>query len=244
MIYGGLLEKAREPVVWLPRGFQAAVFFLAAFLLGAALEAVLIGVGFFVFPGLAVFAGCGGAKAVAASARKSVSPSRGMPRCPVRARRRAKWVRGDELQEGETGVDVACALARAFGDGGDLVAGKVEQTPVAGRLVIGMHVDSETVLDDLPLLGLGVADVDDAGGNGEEFGKLCGAVPPGSADDLEALVIRPYRDGLDETVLPNRFGELVKFRLLERPARVGGGLVDRVDGDVLEGAAVLHEGSP
>ena len=35
---------------------------------------------------------------------------------------------GDELQERQTGVDVACALARLLDQGGYVVAGNVEQT--------------------------------------------------------------------------------------------------------------------
>ena len=49
---------------------------------------------------------------------------------------------GDELQQRETGVDVACALA-GFGDKrGDIVAGKVLETLKALRLFIRMDIDT------------------------------------------------------------------------------------------------------
>ena len=50
----------------------------------------LIGVG--TLAGLLFFLGGGGANAISASARKSISCSRGMPTCPERASRSAKRV--------------------------------------------------------------------------------------------------------------------------------------------------------
>jgi hypothetical protein len=68
------------------------------------------------------------------------------------------------------------------------------------------------------------------GGNGKQLGKLRGAVVSGSRDNLEALVIRPYRDGLNQAIMLDGVGKLVQLGLIERPAWVGGGLVNGIDG--------------
>jgi len=108
------------------------------------------------------------------------------------------------------------------------------------RLLVGMHVDPLRVLDQLPFEGLGVVDLDDAGRNGEEFCKLSCTVAPRSCDQLEAIRVGAHGDGLDEAVVPDAFGKLLQLALLEGAAGVGGGLVDGVDSEVLECAAVLH----
>jgi hypothetical protein len=87
-------------------------------------------------------------------------------------------------------------------------------------------------------------DIDDAGGNGEELCQLCGAEASRSGDDLEALRVGAYGDGLDEAVLPDAFGQLMKLGFFKRPARIGGGLVDGVESEELECAAVLHDCPP
>ena len=47
------------------------------------------------------------------------------------------------------------------------------------------------------------------------------------------------------TVRPNSEGfEIEQLRFFKRPARISGGLVDGVDGEVLECAAVLHDCPP
>jgi hypothetical protein len=51
-----------------------------------------MGVGFFVLSGFTSFAGVSRLKTLSASARKSNSPSRGLPRCPARASRMANPV--------------------------------------------------------------------------------------------------------------------------------------------------------
>ncbi len=103
-----------------------------------------------------------------------------------------------------------------------------------------MDVDSPRVLDQLPFEGLGVVDLDNAGWDGEGFCKLCRTVAPRSRDQFEAVRVGAHGDGLDEAVVPDALGELLQLALLERAAGVGGGLVDGVDGKVLECTAVLH----
>jgi hypothetical protein len=112
------------------------------------------------------------------------------------------------------------------------------------RLFVRMNVDALRILDQSPLQTLGVVDLDDAGGDGEKLCQLRGAEASRSRDDLEALRVRSYGDGLDEAVLPDAFGEFVQLGFFKRPARVGGGLVDGVESEELECAAVLHDCPP
>jgi hypothetical protein len=55
--------------------------------------------------------------------------------------------RGDELQEGQTRVDVAGALAGFLDQRGNIVAGDVEQTLEALRLLVWVNVYALRVLD-------------------------------------------------------------------------------------------------
>src|SRR5205823_8741983 len=77
---------------------------------------------------------------------------------------------GDELQERQTGVDVACALARLLNQRCNVVAGDVEQPLKSFGFFVRMHVNTHRVFDQRPLQRLCVVDLDDAGGDGE---KLC-----------------------------------------------------------------------
>jgi hypothetical protein len=58
------------------------------------------------------------------------------------------------------------------------------------------------------------------------------------------LVIRSHGDGLNQTVVLDGLGKLPQLGFVKRLAGVGGGLVNLVDGDELECAAVLHGCSP
>jgi hypothetical protein len=58
---------------------------------------------------------------------------------------------------------------------------------------------------------LGVGEFDDTGGDGKQLGQLSGTVTPRSRDQLEAVRVRTYRDGLDEAVVPNALGKLLKL---------------------------------
>jgi hypothetical protein len=72
-----------------PSLLQAANLFLfAAAFVGKGLTGITV----LTFLGLASFVDCGRTKAVLASAKKSNSPSRGMPQCPAKASRRANSV--------------------------------------------------------------------------------------------------------------------------------------------------------
>ena len=53
-------------------------------------------------------------------------------------------------------------------------------------------------------------------------------------------ISKPQGNGLNEAMLPDGLGQLLQLGLLEGLARVGGGLVNMVDGESLESAAVLH----
>src|ERR1700733_11443879 len=107
-----------------------------------------------------------------------------------------------------------------------------------------MHVDPLTVFDQSPLQTLGVVDVDDTGRNGEELGQLRGAEASRSRDDLEAFRVGAHGDGLNEAVLPDACGQLMQLGFFKGPARVGGGLMDGVESEELECAAVLHDCPP
>ncbi len=115
------------------------------------------------------------------------------------------------MQKRQARVDVACALAGLLDQRGDVVAGHIEQTLEALRLFVGVHVDALRVLDQLPLKRLGIVDVDDAGGKGEELRKLCGAEASCSRNDLEAFRVGPYGDGLDESVGADALGKLLQL---------------------------------
>ena len=83
--------------------------------------------------------------------------------------------------------------------------------------------------DQLPFERLGVVDIDDAGGNGKQLGKVSGAVASGSCDDLEALVIGSRGERLNQAIVLYGLGKLVQLGLIEGAAGVGGGFVDGVD---------------
>jgi hypothetical protein len=85
-----------------------------------------------------------------------------------------------------------------------------------------------------------VVDLDDMDGHREELRYLRGAKASRACDDLEAIGVGAHGDGLNEAVLPDAGGKLLKFGWIEGHARVGGGLVDGVDGEVLKCAAILH----
>ena len=125
-----------------------------------------------------------------------------------------------------------------------VVAGHVEQALETLRLLVGVDVDPLRVLDQLPLQRLGIVDVDDACGKGKQFCKLCGAEAPCACDDLTTLRVGTDGDGLDEAVGADGLGEFAQLAGIEGAAGIGGGLVDGVDGDVLEFAAVLHGRAP
>ena len=108
-----------------------------------------------------------------------------------------------------------------------------------------MNVHALTVLYQLPLQSLSIVAIDDPGWNGEEFRQLCGAAASCSSNDLEAFCVGSGGDRLNKSAVgPNALGKLLQLGLIEGAARVSGGLVNGVDGDVLEFAAVLHGGSP
>src|ERR1035437_4416567 len=107
-----------------------------------------------------------------------------------------------------------------------------------------MHVDTTCVFNQRPFKGLCIGEFDDAGGDGEKLCQLRGAEASRSRYDLEAFRVWAHGDGLDEAVLPNAFCEFMQLGFFKRPARVGGGLVDGVESEELECAAVLHDCPP
>jgi hypothetical protein len=68
----------------------------------------------------------------------------------------------------------------------------------------------------LPFQRLRVVDLDDTGRNGKQLGKLGGTVASGSGDDLEALVIGSHGDGLDEAVVLDGLGIMLRWPLCGR----------------------------
>jgi hypothetical protein len=54
---------------------------------------------------------------------------------------------GDELKQGESGIDETVTLARLYGKCGNVVTGKVEQALKTLRFLVRMYVDALTVLD-------------------------------------------------------------------------------------------------
>jgi hypothetical protein len=71
-----------------------------------------------------------------------------------------------------------------------------------------MHIDFHRIFDQLPLLSLCIADIDDTGGYGEKLCQLRGAKASRSGYDLEAFRVRADGYGLDEAVLPDALGVL------------------------------------
>jgi len=80
-----------------------------------------------------------------------------------------------------------------------------------------MHVDALTIFDQLPFQGLGVGDINDPRGKGEEFCKLCRTVAPRSGYQFEAIRVEAHGDGLDQAVVPDALGTLLQLALLEGP---------------------------
>ena len=113
----------------------------------------------------------------------------------------------DELQKRQTRIDVGGALTGLVDQRGHVVTGHVEQALETLRLFVRMDVDALAVLDQLPKNGFVVADIDDAGGKGEEFRKLRGAESSRSSNNLESLGVGAYGDGLNQSVGANGFGE-------------------------------------
>ncbi len=62
-----------------------------------------------------------------------------------------------------------------------------------------------------------------------------GAVASCSRNDLEALVIGSHSEGLNQAVVLDGLGKLVQLGLIKGAAGVGGGLVNLVYGEKLEG---------
>ena len=133
------------------------------------------------------------------------------------------------MQETQPRIDVGGALAGLLDQRGYVIAGKVQKTLEALRLLVRVHVHALRILHQLPLHRLGVGKFHDAGRQGKEFGKLRGTEAPCPCNDLEAVCVRAYGNGLDEAVLPNAFGKLLQLARLEGLAWVGGGLVDGVN---------------
>ena len=123
---------------------------------------------------------------------------------------------GDELQQRQTGVDMACALAGLLDQSRDIVTGHVEQALEALRLLVRVDINPLRVLDQLPFLGLCVGEFDDPGGNGEKLRQLRGAEAPRSGNDLEALVVRPDGDGLNQAVVFDGLGILWRLSFCGR----------------------------
>ncbi len=109
---------------------------------------------------------------------------------------------GDELKQCETGVDKALAFAGLLRQGGHVVSGEVKQPLKALGLIIGVHVYSLAVLDQLPFKRLLVGQRDDTGGNLRKLRKLRSAVATCAGDYLETVCIRSGNNRLDQ---PLRF---------------------------------------
>ena len=92
-----------------------------------------------------------------------------------------------KLQQGQTGVDVAGALAGLLDQSGHVVARKVQEPLKALCLFVGVNIHPLRVFDQLPLHRLGIAKLDDTGGKREDFGKLRCTEATCPRDDLEAV---------------------------------------------------------
>ena len=86
---------------------------------------------------------------------------------------------------------------------------------------------------------MGICEFNDAGRNGELLGQQGSTVASCSGHDLKAFVVRSDRDRLNESVLPDARGQFLKLDFVEGAAGIGGGLVDGIDGKILECAAVM-----
>ena len=72
-----------------------------------------------------------------------------------------------------------------------------------------MNVHALRVLDQLPLHRGGVVQFDDPGGERKQFRKLPRAKAPCACNDFESAGIGSDGDGLNEAMLPDRFGKLL-----------------------------------
>jgi hypothetical protein len=93
----------------------------------------------------------------------------------------------------------------------------------------------------LPFKSLCIVDFDDAGGDGKQLGQLRRTVTPRSCDQLEAFRVGAYSNGLNEAVMLDALGKLQQLAFVKSATWICGGLMDGVEGEVLECAAVLHD---
>jgi hypothetical protein len=78
------------------------------------------------------------------------------------------------------------------------------------------------ILYDLDFDHLLVGQVEDADGHLGQLRDLCRTEAPRSRDNLEALIVGPHGDGLNEAVSAQALGQLGQFKRLKRPAWVCG----------------------
>lgn len=78
-------------------------------------------------------------------------------------------------------------------------------------LFVGMNIYALRVFDQLPFERLCIANLNDAGGNREEFGNSCGTIPPRSCDQLEAIRVGTHGDWLDEAMMLDALGQLLEL---------------------------------
>src|SRR3984885_12924657 len=107
-----------------------------------------------------------------------------------------------------------------------------------------MDIGALGVFDQLPFENLCIVDFDDAGRDRKEFGQVSGTVTPRSCNQLEAFRVRAYSDGLNEAMMLDAVGKLLQLAFVKSAPGIRGGLMDGVDGEVLECAAVLHDCPP
>ena len=99
---------------------------------------------------------------------------------------------GRKLGQFQSSRDVCGRFAGAGGDLLDAVLRlvQVEECAEAAGLLHRMNIAPHQVLDQLGFQGFGVGEIDDADGNGGDFGHLRGAVTPRSGHNLKAEFIQ------------------------------------------------------
>ena len=130
------------------------------------------------------------------------------------------------MEQCETCVDEALALAGLLCQGSYVVTGEIKKPLETLGLFVGMHIDSLAVFNQLPLKRLLVGQRDDTGGNLRKLRKLRSAVATCASDYLEAIGIRSGNDRLDQPLRRQAGSKLLQLSFVKNAPGIGWGLVE------------------
>jgi hypothetical protein len=139
-----------------------------------------------------------------------------------------------ELGEFEAGGDIGRTLARLCGNLLDAVLRffQIEKSAKALRLFKRMDVTPLQVFNQLRFEGLGIRDVDDADGNGGNFGDLRSAKTSRPSDYLETLFGEwPNEKRREDALTADAVSQFLEGRIFEDAAPIGLRLVEKREGN-------------